>query len=364
LFPLGPIAAALAASAGKVPPAVVTIGPYVKAEDPHRLTVCWETASRTPTRLHWGTTADCPTAYSEPTPVKHHEAVISGLDPDRTYWYRLDDTAVPAIPFRTRGDRPDRVRIAVLGDTHSNLGAHYQIVAEMVAEKPDLVLHMGDLSVGRTESRLRDFFLVEAPVLRSVPIYPVLGNHDGSGSRFAELFLPKQDKRPSLYYSARWGSVAVIALDTNQAVGEKSEQWRWLSGTLQQIANDPSVSFKIVEMHWGPYDSGSGHGSNLEVRDALAPLFERYGVDIVFSGHDHTFERSTVKGVTYVVTGGGGGGGGKYGYKRHMVLGSWWTQVEASTYHHCLVEIIGATLSFTARETGTSRVIDEFALRK
>ena len=57
----------------------------------------------------------------------------------------------------------------------------------------------------------------------------------------------------------------------------------------------------------GPYSSGS-HGSNDTVRRDLVPLFESYGVDIVFAGHDHSYERSTVGGVKHVITGGGGGG--------------------------------------------------------
>ena len=349
------------------PASSVLIGPYVTAVGPRQLTVRWETAKPVPTLLRWGTAPRCAETYEDTRPVKRHEATLSSLEPGNVYWYSLDAAASPAsaVPVRTQAVGAAQVRIAVLGDTHSVLNsAHEQNVAGILADKPDLVLHTGDLSVGRTESRLQDFFLLEASVLRSVPIYPALGNHDGSGARFTQLFLPKQDHRPAPYYSIRWGAVAVIALDTNQSVAERSAQWRWLSSTLAALAGDPGVAFKLVEMHWGPFDSGSGHGSNLKVRDAMVPLFERYGVDLVLSGHDHVFERSTVNGVKYVVTGGGGGGGGKYGYKRHMVMGSWWTEAQASEFHHCLLEIAGNTLHFTAREAGTGRVLDQFTLDK
>jgi predicted phosphodiesterase len=349
------------------PASSAIIGPYVKAVGPHELTICWETAKRVPTLLRWGITPQCAETYEDTRPLKRHEATLASLEPGTVYWYSLDAAGSPAsaVTVRTQAIGAAQVRIAVLGDTHSALNsAHEQNAADILADKPDFVLHTGDLSVGRTESRLQDFFLVEAPVLRSVPIYPARGNHDGSGARFTQLFLPKQDHRPATYYSVRWGAVAVIALDTNQSVAEGSAQWRWLSSTLAVLAGDPGVAFKLVEMHWGPFDSGSGHGSNLKVRAAMVPLFERYGVDIVLSGHDHVFERSTVKGIKYVVTGGGGGGGGKYGYKRHLVMGSWWTEAQASDFHHCLLEIAGNTLHFTAREAGTGRVLDQFVLDK
>ena len=113
-------------------------------------------------------------------------------------------------------------------------------------------------------------------------------------------------------------------------------------------------------MHWGPFDSGSGHGSNLDAREALVPLFERYGVDLVFSGHDHVYERGTVHGVRYVMTGGGGGGR----RKPHEVLGDSWTEASSSAPHHGLVEIDGRDLRFTAREAGSGRILDEFHIVK
>lgn len=354
---------AAAAAAGES--ASVVLGPYVLDVGPGRFLVRWETSADVPTRLRWGAQRDCPSLLESPKPVRSHEVLVSGLLPGTVSWYRLEGYGQPqeAIPVRTPLVAPATVRLAVLGDTHSTGGVHARIVREIVAEAPDLLLHTGDLSLrpGKREGNVeRDFFRVEAPLLRSVPIYPVLGNHDGNGFRFVELFVRPRGDGGTTYYLVRRGPLALVALDTNESVEAGSAQGRWLAETLESLAGDPGVLFRIVAMHWGPFDSGSGHGSNLDARDALVPLFERYGIDVVFSGHDHVFERSTVGGVRYVMTGGGGGGR----RKPHEVLGDTWTEASSSVPHHCLVEIDGRRLRFAALEAKTGRILDEFHIVK
>ena len=358
-------ASACSTTAREAPPrksVAVVLGPWVGDVGPDSFRILWETSTAVPTRLWWGAERDCASLLEGP-PSTRHEVLVPGLRPGTVYWYRLegDGMAGEAIPVRTRLEAPRSVRLAVVGDTHSTAGDHARIVREIVAEHPDLLLHTGDLALrpGKREGDVeRDFFRVEGPLLRSIPIYPVLGNHDGNGSRFVDLFVRPRDVQATTYYVARWGALALVALDTNESVEPGSTQGRWLAGTLESLAGDPGVVFRIIAMHWGPFDSGSGHGPNLEARESLVPLFERYRVDLVFSGHDHVYERSTVHGVRYVMTGGGGGGR----RKPHEVLGGAWTEASSSKPHHCLVEIDGPELRFTAREAGTARILDEFHL--
>jgi 3',5'-cyclic AMP phosphodiesterase CpdA len=337
--------------------ATVTIGPYVQAVGPYELTVCWETESAVPTRLHWGATPDCPVTFEDAAPATRHEAALTGLRAATSYWYRLDDAGAPAqaLPVTTQPDRPRALRIGAFGDTRTNDTAHAQVVADVIADGPDVVVHTGDLVASASESYWQNFFRIEAALLRSVPLYPVLGNHEGDGARFVQLFVLPQQGGQRRYYETRWGAVSVIGLDTNQAVTEGSAQWRWLANTLAASAGDPSVTFRLVLLHHGPFDSGSGHGSNLDVRSAMVPLFQSYGVDVVISGHNHDYERGTVNGIKYVVSGGGGA-------PLYTVNGGWWTEVANSAYHHCLLEIGGTTLHFSAREAGSDRVFDEFVL--
>jgi predicted phosphodiesterase len=345
--------------------ASVVLGPYVGDVGPDRFRILWETSDSVPTRLWWGAEQDCPTLVESSEPVTRHDVLVPGLRPGTVYWYRIegDGKARESIPVRTRPEAPRSIRLAVVGDTHGTGGVHARIVKEIVAENPDFLLHTGDLSLrpGKREGNVeKEFFRVEGPLLRSVPIYPVLGNHDGNGSRFVELFVRPHGADEATYYLVRWGNLAIVALDTNESVEAGSAQGRWLARTLESLAGDAGVVFRVVAMHWGPFDSGSGHGSNLDVREALVPLFERHRVDLVFSGHDHAFERGTVRGVRYVVTGGGGGGR----RKPHGVLGDSWTEASSSAPHHGLVEIAGRGLRFTAREAGSGRILDEFRIEK
>lgn len=364
--------ALLAPACGSVRPeaplrteARVLLGPYVSDVGPRRFRVVWETETPVPTRLLWGEGNGAPSLVEDAEPAIHHEALVSGLSPGAAYWYRLgeDGSSGVPIPVRTRPDPVRTVRVAVIGDTHSTGGVHARIVREIAAEGPDLLLHTGDLSLRRGKKEggdETDFFRVEGPLLRSVPIVPVLGNHDGGGGRFVDLFVRPREAGDEAYYLVLHGPLALIALDTNEPIDPKSEQGLWLEETLRSLHSDPGILFRIVAMHWGPYETGSGHGPNLDARDALVPLFERYGVDVVFSGHDHAYERSTVSGIRYVMTGGGGGGV----RKPHQVLGGPFTEASASTPHHGLLEIDGRALRFTAREARGGRILDEFRVEK
>ncbi len=343
----------------------VALGPYVASVSPHGFRIAWETEDPVPTRLYWGTDASTPSLVGNAEPSTRHEALVAGLEPGTTYWYRLGQNADPrgAIPVSTRPDPVRSLRVAVVSDTHSTGGVHSRIVREIVAEKPDLLLHLGDLSLRRGKKEGGDevdFFRVEGPLLRSLLIVPVLGNHDGGGPRFIDLFVRPRGAGEEAYSLFVEGPLALVTLDTNESLGASSVQWHWLEETLRSLQRDSGILFRVVAMHWGPYSSGSGHGSNIEARYSLVPLFERYGVDVVFSGHDHVYERSTVNGIRYVVTGGGGGGG----RKPHDVLGDPLTQVSASTPHHGLLTIDGRTLSFTAKEASSGRLLDSVRIEK
>ena len=107
-------------------------------------------------------------------------------------------------------------------------------------------------------------------------------------------------------------------------------------------------------MHRSPYGS-SRHGGDEKVREDLEPLFVKYGVDLVFSGHDHVYERTVpIRGVTYVVSGGGG--------RRLYPAGKGeLTASSVSAHHAVLVRVSGRRLSLEAVEVG-GKVVDRFDL--
>ena len=334
----------------------VRLGPWLGAVGTDRFRVLWETEEPEPTLLRWGEDHGCPFVVEDPEPALRHEASVAGLKPGARYWYRVGDGEPAAV--KTRAESLAAVRFAVVGDTHGTTGVHARIVREIIDEAPDFVLHTGDLSLRdakREGGGEESFFRVEAPLLRSVPFFPVAGNHDGDGVRFVELFVEPRDAGYRTYYLETWGPVALLALDSGEPFDARSEQGRWIARTLDGLDRDPAVRFRLVAMHWGPYDSGSAHGPNVEARHSLVPLFEKHGVDVVFSGHDHVYERSSAGGVRYVMTGGGGGGA----RKPHVVLGSPYTEAEASAFHHVLVEADGRELRLAAREARSGKLLDE-----
>ena len=106
-----------------------------------------------------------------------------------------------------------------------------------------------------------------------------------------------------LWYTFDYGNGRFISLQVDGFADFdiQSEQYAWLEETL--AANTQAWLF--VYFHIPPYSSVQD-GLEDNVRQALPPLFERYGVDVVFNGHKHNYERNEVNGVTYIVTGGGG----------------------------------------------------------
>jgi acid phosphatase type 7 len=236
-------------------------------------------------------------------------ARFAGLGPDQVYCHSIDGWTNRA-GFRTAPlpGSAERVRFVVMGD--SGGGPQQTAVREQIETvRFDLLLHVGDIAYGQgTLAQLESQFFDEyADILKNVPVFPTSGNHDeqtDGGAPYRQVFaLPDNGTSDGSerWYSFDWGDVHFVALDTERVGPTQSE---WLEGDL---AKNP-LPWTMVYFHRPPYSSGV-HGGSMAVRDAFVPLFERYGVDVVFSGHDHNYERTLpVQGVTYIVTGGGGRG--------------------------------------------------------
>ncbi len=242
------------------------------------------------------------------TSGRQQTAELEGLEPATTYCYRLDGLTAP-IGFRTAplSSTGAPVRFVVLGDSGEGGDGQEAVRDQMATVAFDLMLHTGDIAYGSgTLAQLEsNFFDVYDDFLESVPVFPASGNHDYQSERAApyqEVFaLPENGAPDGLerWYSFDWGEVHFVALDT-EAVNDA--QVRWLE---QDLAHN-ALPLTVAYMHRPAYSSGY-HGSDKKVRAAFSPLFEKYGVQVVFSGHDHDYERTRpISGVTYIVTGGGG----------------------------------------------------------
>jgi acid phosphatase type 7 len=236
-------------------------------------------------------------------------ARLADLQPDQTYCYAIAGLTEPA-GFHTAPlpDSGKPVQFVVFGD--SGGGPLQGAVRDQLdTVRFDLMLHVGDIAYGSgTLAELESQFFAEyASILGSVPVFPTSGNHDyrtEGGAPFRQVFALPENGMPGgveRWYSFDWGDIHFVALDTERV---DATQTAWLEDDLSRNL----LPWTIVYLHRPPYSSGD-HGSAGDVRRAFAPLFADHGVDVVFAGHDHDYERTdAIVGVTYIVTGGGGHG--------------------------------------------------------
>jgi hypothetical protein len=337
----------------------ITRGPYLQQLGRRGVLVVWETDNPVVSSVAYGPTDALESLAEDATPKRHHVVPLTELLPSSDYHYQVQSarTPSPVSRFRTEVDLAEPYRVAVYGDTRSGHAEHTAVTAAMVPYEPAIGFLTGDLVAdGDVASQWDTFFDCEAPLLRTMALSPSLGNHEASGMNYLDAFeLPDDTASPERYYSVRYaGALGVVINLYGDAYDAGSTQYTWLEQTLSDAQADPHIRHVWAFLHHSPYSSGS-HGSSSSVRSELSPLFEQYGVELVFAGHDHHYERSeSINGVIYVVT--GGGGAPLYG-----VTGDWWTEASESVHHYCMIDVHGPRAEFTARRLDGS-VLDSFVL--
>ena len=195
------------------------------------------------------------------------------------------------------------VRFAVIGDTGTGTEKQHEVGDLMVRTKAaypfEFVLMMGDnlYKSEKAEDYKKKFEDVYRPLLdRKVKFYATLGNHDESNERFYEKFNMNGEE----YYRFTKGKVAFYSLNSNYM---DKKQLKWME---EQLAKDTS-EWKIAFFHHPPYSSGGKHGSDTKLREVVEPIFLKYGVNVIFAGHEHFYERiKPQKGIYYFISGAGG----------------------------------------------------------
>ena len=325
----------------------------------------------------WAEDGDTLTATLPETGMDHtFEMVDLVAATNYLYQVRVQDTiwteAVEFSTFPEPGSREQFTFLAI-GDTGTLSSGQVALAARINEEDAALIIHMGDVAYpDGTEQELTDkHFAVYGPILKRVPFYPAPGDHDlrvNWGEPYINAFTPPEG-RPSgspLYYSFTHDNVRFIALDSQTSeehaarfgyVGDpSSEQYQWFIAELSAARADPAIDWTVVYFHHGPYSASTGfggHGSDLAIRQFLVPLMDGYDVPIVFTGHDHDYQRSRPirgnavapddEGTVYVITGGGGG--------RRTFRGTgadWFTAYSDQIYEYVRVQVDHYTLSLEA----------------
>ena len=293
---------------------------------------------------------------------RRHAVAIADLEPGSTCHYRVEGVGESWMrgSFRTAlADEDSGFSFAVVGDSGSGGKGQLAVARLLGLLKPEFILHTGDVVYPDGEERHYDrrFFEPYRELIRDVPVFPVLGNHDvrkGNGAAFLENFHPPVDSPGSTkrYYSFDWGDAHFVALDSELYYNDKGSSAERQRVFLERDLISTRKRWKIAFLHRSPYGS-SRHGGDEMVRYDLEPLFAKYGVDLVFAGHDHVYERTVpIRGVTYVVSGGGG--------RRLYAAGKGrLTACSRSAHHAVLGRVDGARLSLEAVEPAGT-VFDRF----
>ena len=287
-------------------------GPYLQFVTSTGVTVMFETESPAPAKVILQAQGEPDrTVFAEAGTL--HEVRVEGLSPGRRYRYTVDsggERTGGELATAPSGNEP--FSFVVFGDSRSNADSHRVVVERVRREVPDFILGTGDIvNQGDSEKDWQAFFTLERELLRDEVLYPSLGNHDRQGpSRRADAYrryfsVPGDSPDPERYYAFTYGNARFLVLDSTSYSFSLSDQTAWIQRELERAVADPAIHHIFVSMHHPPY-SISLHGGQPELREMWTPLFERYGVDAVFSGHDHCYERAQKNGVHYFVSGGAG----------------------------------------------------------
>jgi predicted MPP superfamily phosphohydrolase len=203
----------------------------------------------------------------------------------------------------TLPNKSGSVKFVAMGDNGTGESPQYDIAHLMITVHEkfpfDMVIMLGDNMYGSQNPKDFEtkFSTPYKPLLDAgVKFYAALGNHDNQENR---LYKP-WNMNGERYYSYKKQNVRFFVLDSDYI---DPKQRDWIERELKGSTDD----WKIVYFHHPLYSSAGRHGSEVDLRVLLEPLFVKYGVNVVFSGHDHVYERiKPQQGIYYFVSGAAG----------------------------------------------------------
>jgi hypothetical protein len=298
----------------------LTRGPYLGMGTPKALTIRWRTSAPTNSRVWLGRAPSALTpAATDPALTSEHEVRVSGLSPATRYFYAVGTTSGvlagndPQTWFDTAPSPGDAgpVRVWVLGDSgdpgYRQVHVRDAYYGYAAGRKTDVWLMLGDnaYDAGTDSEYQAGLFDPYASFLRTHALWPTRGNHDdfhsGPYDDYYELFtMPDSGQAGGLpsgteaWYSFDYGDVHFVCLDSEGSDRSPTgAMMTWLQADVQATDRRWIIAF----WHHPPYSKGSHDsddaGSRMEeMREGAMPILEAAGVDLVLTGHSHSYERS------------------------------------------------------------------------
>jgi len=353
----------------KVSEGAMKKGPYLLYNGVNtEMVVLWQLEATETCTIEWG----LDTSYSigsfvtsEYGTYHQHKHTITNLTPGTKYYYRLQDSTGwhPGSFTSAPADSATSVKFLAYGDTRSNPGTHDAVNSQMTntytadPAYQTFTLHSGDwVSNGDDETDWTNQFFDAArtntrQIQANLPINGCKGNHEQSGAMYKKYW--PYPYVAGFYWSFDYGPAHFAVVDQYTDYSSGSTQLNWLEDDLATTTKE----WNFVIFHAPGYSAGGSHGDNIAVRNRIQPLCEQYGVDIVFSGHNHYYCHSDVNEVKHITTGGGGAP-----LRTPNPNYSEYVEFVAKENHFCKIDINGAQLTFYAIKKSDGSVIDSFTL--
>ena len=356
--------------------------PYIQNVSNDRVSILWATLESglgvveySSDGINFNSTAATPRPFTAgesgaPLDFVQYESTLTGLQPSTDYVYRVSVSggsvaAGGETRFRTSGPGP--FNFVVLGDSGIAGDDQMAIAQKIFAEKPAFVIHTGDVvylpggAVGTSiDLYQRNYFNYYCATMSSAPFFPTPGNHDFGPALTPYLSVhsvPGDSTPPAdrgRYYSYDWGNVHFVSLDAHgslaDAVNSGGLMLQWLADDLRSTKH----FWRVVYFHYPPFSAGPNMNDphSALVRQYLLPILEKYGVQVVLGGHEHSYQRSRPMrnsnfvapeaGTTYIASGGGGA-------SLYAVYGGYPMVAFGQSAHHYLrAEVRGTRLTFHA----------------
>ncbi len=294
-------------------------GPYLQLGTPESVVVRWRTPLATPSVVRFGTDPERLSHQAEdPGAVTEHALQLSDLQPDTTYYYSISDGrrvlagGDPQHFFRTPplvGSRQP-FRAWILGDPGTGNAVQAAVRDAYAGYSAGLPTHLwlllGDNAYmsGTDREYQRAFYEVYQDMLRRSVVWSTRGNHEAIADVYYRMFtFPTAGEAGGVasgteaYYSFDWGNVHFVCLDsTGTSLELDSPMLSWLAADLASTDQD----FRVAFWHHPPYSKGSHDSDNpadsagrlTKMRENVVPVLEAGGVDLTFTGHSHSYERS------------------------------------------------------------------------
>jgi len=306
-------------------PATITRGPYLQTGTPTSVIIKWRTNTATESIINYGTSLGAlNTAEQDNTLKTDHEITLSGLLPNTKYFYEIADLGGVYVAesndmyVKTSPNVGEKqfVRAWILGDAGTanqnqrdvrDQYYNYVNTSSLNPNQTDMMLFLGDNAYddGTDNEYQTALFDVYADMLKKSVAWSTLGNHDGHSATSSTQSGPYYDifsfptaaeaggvaSSTEAYYSFDYANIHFIVLESHQLYNDAT-QIAWCLSDIQATTQDWIVAL----FHHPPYTKGS-HNSDTEtqlvaMRNNFLSILEDNGVDLVLSGHSHSYERS------------------------------------------------------------------------